>query len=241
MKKVIIPIFFTIFYLSSCMTVKEVPADKAMAYPPDDIITESLFADKDASISEENIQVLLDGGTYILPSNLRVAIVNLDNGQLIKRRYVWNDEDYLSSRQKYLATMTNNLNQHRRVKKVSLVPEMMMAAKPTFTTIREAAVRLQADIVLVYSIKGGTYSRYKAFSSDEYKAFATTQIMIMDVRTGLVPFTTVVTENYLSKKQKSDFNGSEAEKRTQEEAVALTLTKVCNEINMFLDEDNRSE
>ena len=160
--------------------------------------------------------------------------MNLENGQLIKRQYSWNDEDYLSSRQRYLTAMTSNLEQQERMNKVTLIPDIMLASNPTFTSIREAAVRLQADVVLVYSIKGGTYSKYKVFSADEYKAFATTQILIMDVRTGLVPFTTVITRDYTSKKQKNDFNNSEAEKRTQEEAVALTLKEVCESINTFL-------
>jgi hypothetical protein len=200
---------------------------------PDDDITRSLFDDKDAKISEENIQKILDG-KYTLPKRLRVAVVNIENSSLIRKRYAWNDEDYLSSRQRYLTTMTSNLETQSRVDKVTLIPDIMMSSAPTFTSIREAAVRMQADIVLVYSIKGGIYSKYKMFAADEYKAFATTQVLIMDVRTGLVPFTTVVTEDYMSKKEKRDFNDSEAEKRTQEEAVQRALEKVCIGINSFL-------
>jgi len=221
------------------MTVREVPTDSpsvtgyGLYNNPDDEITQSLFTDKNATISEDNIQILLDGYSF-LPEKLRVAVVNVDNKPLVNRRYAWNDEDYLSSRQKYLSAMTTNLEAQDRVQKVTLIPDMMIPASPSFTTIREAAVRMQADVVLVYSIRGGLYSKYKAFSADEYKAFATTQVMIMDVRTGLVPFTTVVTDDYLSKKEKSDFNDAEAQRRVQEEAVLQTLTRVCMDINTFL-------
>ncbi len=236
MKKNTFSFFALLLLMTSCMTVKETPTyGEPLKYASEsnqDII-QSLFDDKDAKISEENIQKILDG-RYTLPQHLRVAVVNLENGQLIKRQYSWNDEDYLSSRQRYLTAMTSNLEQQERVNKVTLIPDIMLASNPTFTSIREAAVRLQADVVLVYSIKGGTYSKYKVFSADEYKAFATTQILIMDVRTGLVPFTTVITRDYTSKKQKNDFNNSEAEKRTQEEAVTLTLKEVCESINTFL-------
>lgn len=235
MKKYALLLFMPLFLAISCMSVKDSPAyQEPLKYATelqDDIITQSLFTDKDAKISEENIQLLLDGH-YKLPERLRVAVINIENGQLIRRS--WNDEDYLSSRQKYLSTITSNLNQQKRVEKVTLIPDIMMPSAPSFTSIREAAVRLQADVVLVYSIRGGMYSKYKLFGSDEYKAFATTQVLIMDVRTGLVPFTTVATEDYFSKKQKSDFSGSEAEKRTQEEAVLKTLTTICTEINSFL-------
>jgi len=241
MKKIVFVFLSVSVVMSSCVSMKEntlpiydqVPVTGYGVMSPDDDITRSLFDDRDAKISEENIQKILDG-KYSLPQRMRVAVVNIENGQLIKRRYAWNDEDYLSSRQRYLTTMTTNMEKQQRVDKVTLIPDIMMATVPTFTSIREAAVRMQADIVLVYSIKGGTYSKYKMFSADEYKAFATTQALIMDVRTGLVPFTTVITEDYMSNKQKSDFNNDEAEKRTQEEAVMRALEKVCNDINSFL-------
>lgn len=237
MRKIITLTFFTAFFMTSCMTVKEVPADptiKGYGYDmPEDGITQSLFTDKNATISEENLQMILDGYSF-LPEKLRVAVINLENVSPTNCRYVWNDEDYVSSRQKYLSTMTENLKQQERVKKVTLIPDMMVPSSPSFTTIREAAVRMQADIAVVYSVRGGLYSRFKMFSSDQYKAFATTQVMIIDVRTGLVPFTTVVTEEYESKKEKSDFNDSEAQKRIREEAVSLTLAQVSKEINEFL-------
>lgn len=237
MRKLNALIFASLFCLVSCVAVKEAPYGTMVTgygvNSPDDEITQSLFSDKNATISEENLQMILEGHAF-LPEKLRVAVVNVENIPSANRRYMWNDEDYISSRQKYLSVMTDNLEQQNRVKKVTLIPDMMIPSPPSFTAIREAAVRLQANIAVVYSIRGGLYSKYKLFSSDEYKAFATTQVMIMDVRTGLVPFTTVVTEEYSSKKQKSDFNNSEAIGRVQEEAVSLTLAKVCAELNAFL-------
>lgn len=241
MKRIASIFFIASIIMSSCISMKEtspyeqgpVVTGYGINNMPDDDITRSLFDDKDAKISEGNIQKILDG-KYTLPQRLRVAVVNIENSPLIRKRYAWNDEDYLSSRQRYLTTMTSNLETQSRVDKVTLIPDIMMSSAPTFTSIREAAVRMQADVVLVYSIKGGMYSKYKMFAADEYKAFATAQVLIMDVRTGLVPFTTVVTEDYMSKKEKRDFNDSEAEKRTQEEAVQRALEKVCAGINSFL-------
>ncbi len=42
--------------------------------PTDPLITQSLFNDKSSTISEENIQKILDGN-YKLPPKLRVAII----------------------------------------------------------------------------------------------------------------------------------------------------------------------
>lgn len=236
MKSKIILMLSVIMGMTSCNVYHETsPAqvyNMGAASPTDEInITESLFNDKEAKISEENIQKILNG-KYALPQSLRVAIVNIENVQT--KRYYWDNEDYLSARQKYLDIMINNLQSQTRVQTVSLIPEILLPAPATFTGIREAAVRIQADIVIVYSVNGGLYSKYKLFSAEKYKAFATTQLLVMDVRTGLVPFTEVSTKSYESQKEKSDFNDDEARRRVQEQAVTQTLDVICQSINRFL-------
>lgn len=229
-------VVLVLFAFSSCVAVKETPngylVERSQGMP-DDGITRSLFDDKESKISEENIQKILEG-KYTLPPNLRVALVNIEGSSPSNRRFMWNDEDYLASNQQNLATIISNLQAQPRVEKTTLIPNVMLSSTPTFTSIREAAVRMQSDIVLVYSVKKGLYSRYKMFAADEYKAFATIQALIIDVRTGLVPFTTVVTEDYVSKKEKSDFNENEAINRTQEGATLRALDKICSEIDVFL-------
>jgi len=117
----------------------------------DTTIVESLFDDKSSSISEENIRKLLDG-TYQLPASLRIAIVRLGTSK--QRRYFWNDEYFQKSQQSYLDSFTVRLRSSHRVASVSVVPSIMMASTPSFTSIREAAVRMQCNMVLVYSISG---------------------------------------------------------------------------------------
>ena len=56
-----------------------------------------------------------------------------------------------------------------------------------------AEVKLLPDIVVVYNTRSDIYYRYRVFSKSGIKAFVTTQVIIQDVRTGLIPFTTLVT------------------------------------------------
>jgi len=104
----------------------------------------------------------------------------------------------------------------------------------SFTNIREAAIRTQSDIVVVYSISSDIYSKYKMFSKTDIKAFATTQLIIMDVKTGLIPFTTIVTKDVQSKKQENELNDSEAVNRTKNEAVLSTINEIGEQMNDFL-------
>jgi hypothetical protein len=87
---------------------------------------------------------------------------------------------------------------------------------------------------VVYSITGDIYSKYKLFSKPDIKAFATTQMVLLDVRTGLVPFSTIVTKDYLSNRGKGELNNAEAEKHIQHEAVLLTINEIGDKVSSFL-------
>jgi hypothetical protein len=195
-------------------------------------ITESLFNDKNATISEESIKKILDG-TLQLPQQLRIAIVNV-NSSTSNRRYYWNDEQYLKTQQAYLDLFTLHLNKSQRVTTIHTIPDLLLAKPYSFTNIRESAVRLQADVVLLYSISTDIYSKYKLFTKSDIKSFATTQIVLLDVRTGLIPFSTIVTKDYLSTRQSTDLDYSDATNRIQKEAVLLTIEEIGKKVNIFL-------
>lgn len=201
-------------------------------YQQDPPIIKSLFNDKNATISEENIKKILEGH-YELPQNLRVSIVKLESTQSY-RSYFWNNETYLKSQQEYLDLFTSQFTQSERVKKVSKIPDLLISSNPTFTSIREAAVRMQSDIVVVYSINSDLYSKYKLFSKSDIKAFATTQLIILDVRTGLIPFSTISTKEYQSKRTDSEVNDNEAANRIKNKAVLLSIKAIGEKINTFL-------
>lgn len=217
--------------ITSCTTQRQVAANTD--YPNGDtLITQSLFNDKSSTIPEENIQKILDG-TYKLPQQIRVAIVKLETPSQLKR-YYWNDEQYLKTQQSYLELFSEKFKQSSRVTKISIMPDLLISKSPSFTAIREAAVRMQADIVVVYSITSDLYSKYKLFSKADIKAFATTQLIVLDVRTGLVPFSTIVTKDYLSQKGKEELDNNEASKRIQNEAALMTINDIGQQIITFL-------
>ena len=234
MKQVTI-IFFIAIAISSCETAKQsvYPANEGYLNG-DTLITQSLFNDKTATISEENIQRVLDG-TYKLPRQLRVALVKLESSSQRRNSwYYWNDEQYLKTQQGYLALFTDKFKQSSRVVNTFSIPDVLISRSPSFTSIREAAVRMQADIVVIYSIASDLYSKYKAFSKPDIKAYATTQLIIMDVRTGLIPFSTISTKDALSQKKKEELENSEAASRVQNEAVLATITEISGKITDFL-------
>lgn len=220
--------------ISSCTVYRPLSSEGYPNNHDDTLITQSLFNDRSSTISEENIQRVLEGN-YKLPQQLRVAVVKLESPQV--RRYYWNfanDEAYLKTQQSYLDSFTMQFRRSPRVSKVSVIPELLISKSPSFTNIREAAVRMQADVVVIYSITGDIYSKYKLFAKPDIKAFATTQMILMDVRTGLVPFSTIVTKDFLSSRAKGEMNNAEAEKAIQHEAVLLTINEIGAQVSQLL-------
>ena len=239
---------FVLILLNACSAPRAVPTHTTFGgddefsmfrasgttMPQPSVITQSLFADNDATISEENIQKILDG-TFSLPENLRVAVVRLESRQRQAFHRWSNNEAILRARQSHLDVLSEKMKSSQRVKRVSVVPEILISSNPTFVTIREAAVRTQADVVAIFSTDSGIYTRSRMFSPDDIKAFATTQFILLDVRTGLIPFSTIVTREYQSQRiREIDFDVSEARNRIMNEAVLLTMNEIGVQLIEFL-------
>jgi hypothetical protein len=237
MKQVTLVVFVMVV-LIACGTPRPLTANSGSDLAGSDtLITQSLFTDRSSTISEESIQKILEG-TYKLPQKLRVAVVRLEPTAQLKRYYwnYWSDEQYLKTQQSYLDLFSEKFKQSVRVTKLSTIPELLISKSPSFTNIREAAVRMQADVVVVYAITSDIYSKYKVFSKPDIKAFATTQLIILDVKTGLIPFSTIVTRDFLSQKKKEELDHSEAVSRIQNEAVLMTINDIGQKIIDFLNE-----
>ena len=192
-------------------------------YGEPDPIKQSLFDSKDRTISEENIQKLLSG-KLVLPDTVKIAIYQYTKAPRNRYYYsYYSDEDFLKTQQSFIDTLLNKLSEASRVRKVVLIPNLMISSTPNITNMRETAVRLQADLLLVFAVTSDIYYKYRVFSKDEAKAYATTECMLMDIRTALVPFSTIVTKDFYSKKQDSDANLEELRKRTERMAIYKTL------------------
>lgn len=199
-----------------------------------DPIRESLFDAKDRTISEENIQKLLNGKLK-LPDTIRIALFQYSRAP--RNRYYYGsyaDEDYLKAQQSFVDTLISTISKSSKVQKVFLIPNLMITSTPNITSMRETAVRLQADLLLVFSVTSDLYYKYRIFSKDEAKAYATTECMLMDIRTALVPFSTIVTKDFYAKKTETDANLEELRKRTERMAIVQTLTETGNRVVDFM-------
>ena len=208
--------------------------NREMGNPSRQVITESLFNDKDRTLSEENIKTLLDG-KLILPDTLRVAVfkVGMNNHFYSNMLYSRNYEVSIKGQQNLFDSLAASLKQNARIEQVHSIPTMMLSTYPNITQLREASVRLQSDILIVYSTTSDIYYHQKIIKKDEIKAFATTELFVLDVRTSLIPFSTVVTKDYIAKEIKGELN-AETRKRAEQEATLQTLMEIGEQVKKFL-------
>ncbi|NOS94770.1 MAG: hypothetical protein HOP30_22900 [Cyclobacteriaceae bacterium] len=227
-------VFLTIL-VTNCTVTRPTPyANPAAGSHDKETITSSLFTDKESTISESDIQRLLNGKIR-LPDTVRVAVFKYGSSSISRYFSYWqSDEEYLRTQQAFVDELIDKIGQSSNVKKVIPVPSLMVTAKPTMTQLRETAVRLQADVLIVYSMTSDIYYKYRLFKKSEAKAFATTETILMDTRTGVIPHSSVITRDKIVMKVQEDLSDEETRKNAEREAIMATLTETGNRIAQFL-------
>lgn len=214
---------------SSCTT----PRYRNLETATENAITESLFNFKERTISEADIQRILDGKIGI-PDTVRLAVFQY-GGTPVQYRH-WYDEESLRARQQMIDTFTQAVKKAARVQEVILLPSIVTGVNPNIHQLRESAVRLQADMLLVYSLHSDIFQRYRVFKKEEAKAFATCETVLMDIRTGIIPFTHIATKSAHIKKGGEDFGSAELQKRALAQAVLEAMLETGKQTAGFLDD-----
>lgn len=191
--------------------------------------TASLFSGDAATLSDDAIQKIL-AYEYSPPALSRVALMPFG-------REAWSSwsEELAFASEKMQADVLERLRSSPRVYDVSYLPSILVPENRTVPHLREAAARYQADLLLVYRSHCQSFERYRLFGADESRAYCSIEAVLLDTRTGLVPFTTVATRSYDVVENESDTNFRETRLRAQLDATAAALSDVSDEIVAFLE------
>jgi hypothetical protein len=201
-------------------------------------LQQSLFGLDQALLSDEALNTILTS-KLVLPETMKVAVMRYSGQSSAQqtryyRYYGWYEEEYLKINQEYIDSLVQNILISDRVMEATPMPNLITPQNPSISVLREAAVRLQADVLVVFDVQSDIYQKYKIFGKDEAKAYSTCEAVMLDVRTGLIPFTTIVTRDFLAKKSDSDANFRETEKRAIRTAVLQGLGEIGEQIKTFL-------
>jgi hypothetical protein len=188
----------------------------------------SLFSGDAATLSDEAIQRIL-AHDYEPPMISRVALMPF--GREVWS--TWSEELALASEEMHKGVL-DRLRASPRVYDASYLPSILVPENRTVPHLREAAARYQADLLLIYRSYCQSFERYRLFAADESRAYCGVEAVLLDTRTGLVPFTTVSTRSFDAVENRNDTNFRETILRAQLDATAAAMGDVSAEIVQFL-------
>jgi len=223
------------FLMVGCSSYNTIPrpesyyADVSSTVPAD---TSDLFGSGEL-LSDADIERILNYRLKLPPQN-RVAILRLSDDSYW--RYYSNDFNQLTD--SISNELIKTLVSSDKIYDASFLPSMLIPEKRTVPYLREAAARYQADLLLIYRSSCQSYNKYRFVSPDETKAYCSVEAALLDIRKGIVPFTSLSTSEFGAVKHQNDTNFDETEKKAELEAIAKSLDEVARSLVSFLSKLN---
>lgn len=191
---------------------------------------ESLFPSDIAVLNDSAIKRILNYHVT-LPRAGRLAVL-----QLSDQRTVWwrESEDFSRLNQELSDSMLTALRRSPRISRAAVLPTMMVPRQRTIPFLREAAARYQADLLLGYRTNCALYRRWRFLKRPQYRTVCSVEAILLDTRSGIVPFTVVTTRAKIFERRKPDFETREAIIKAQFQATQEALADVATQVGDFL-------
>ena len=179
----------------------------------------SLFKGDQAVLSDQDIARILNT-KLSLADRRRMAILSLGSSS-------WWSEDIADVEAKNFDALLQALKADPQLTDVRLLPSLLVPEKRTVPYLREAAARIQGDLLLVYTTRIETFRRDRLFKTNEVHARCVAESVLLDVRTGIVADTARATENIALTKAASDLNFNETVARAESEARGRAIVSMA--------------
>ncbi len=215
------------FALTACGTVESSSYSPLQdrSYRNREEIQSSLFSSDEKAISNEAIDQILSGKISIQSSN-NIAVLSFSDSH---STYSGNNAQCLSQIQK-------ELKNNSRVTQLTFIPQLLLPNKVNVSALREAAARLQSELVLIYQVKMEVHEDANLFSKDEARSYASVEAMLLHVRTGIVPWTFTADQEFRFKENNQDEQNRGLYFRARDEATKKALSEVGSNLNGFLNQ-----
>jgi hypothetical protein len=226
----------TLAVLSGCAVTPQNNFHSQQSYQEREEISTSLFESDSSKLSNEAVKTILDGKIK-LGENSRAALLKLPNKGLGLRYYgynYWKSEDYMDLQQQYVNTLADKIRSSKKFTNTVVLPSFISSEKMSLPQMREAAVRMQAHLLVIYRIESDIFEKQRLFQKNQVKAFATCEVAVLDTRTGIIPFTEVITEKHMIHEQGNDINMSETRRRAEAEVSTNCLSTLGTSLATYL-------
>lgn len=197
----------------------------------------SLFGASNSALGARELNTILDSKiSFNWPA--RVAVMR------IKQKYQgqswghfaghsWSTSAFVLDK-KLVTQFIGELESSDRIAEVILLPNLMIPNELSIEAIRNAAARVQADLILVMKPESFVDYEVRLFEKNQAKAQSTIEAIFLDVRTGVIPYTAIATETLLIKSRTEDLNRAETMRRVQQEAEGKAMVKTAKDLSKFI-------
>jgi len=207
------------------------PPETILGDAENERLQQSLFKGDQAVLSDQDIARIL--GTQLkLADRHSLAILNLSLTN------PWS-EGLAENEAKNFANLVQELKVSPQLTDVRLLPSLLVPEKRTVPYLREAAARIQADLLFVYTTRIQYFRRDRFLKADEVRAQCVAESVLLDVRTGIVVHTDRATENIATKKTPGDLNFDETVARAQSEARGKATVSLARALTAYLAEQKK--
>ncbi len=189
------------------------------AYQNKNELTGSYFKKSENNFSDKQIQKLLMSRVKI-SNSVKLAIIKLDHSGINYGNYYqsfYNDGMTVNSSNKKI--FSDIINKSGRIKSISLVPTFLVPNEFSVANLRDTAALMQANYLVIIKTNSLTDFKYNLFSKNEATATANMEVGVVDVMSGAIPFTSLITGKVnIKKNSDEDFNSREFQQRARNSA-----------------------
>lgn len=190
----------------------------------------SLFREDEAVMSSDDVARAM-AWKLVAQDKAKLAVVRV--GQM---PYWWGwSPDFVRLNEQIDSEFLSRLSSSNRVSEVAYLPSMVTPRDITIPKLRQAAARFQADLLLIYRTSTRSYDREKFLAPGETRAYCTVEAVLLDTRSGIIPFSAIANETFAAKRTSADIDFSETVAKANQQAIARAWLKVADQVNGYFD------
>jgi hypothetical protein len=221
----------TVLLLGGCASVATTPRpDSTHAGVSQEEDAKPLFKSDATGLTDADIERILNH-PLALPKRNRIAVLRLAGAMAWR----FHSDDIVQLNEAIEREFIGTLKASNRVYDSSFLPALLVPESRTVAHLREAAARYQADLLLAYRTRCASYEKFRLFAANQTRAFCSVEAVLLDVRTGIVPFTAVSTNNVETAEGADDKSFAETIKRNELAAIGKSLNEIARDLVSLLD------
>lgn len=190
----------------------------------------SLFPSDAEILSAADIERILSTDV-VLPVTSHLAVLRLGSSSEILGWSLLDPQLSADERNPFAGLAASS-----RIRRISWLPSLLVPDKKTVPHLREAAARFQADLLLVLRTPCRRFSDYRWFRADRSKVYCLAEALLLDVRTGIIPFSTLAVREVSVLESESSISMWEANQKAEAQATLEAVGLAANDLATYLSE-----